>query len=290
MKNVHLRRYLLKSALVGLFVTVSHSAYAVAAHDGFYAGVLLGQSYMSPITSESIIPVLTAESNNGFECFYNDLENRLPPEYINADGTPTVDYNEFVFKLGYDIDINVGYKISNFRLELEGIWNNFGNQAIQPQGAGKYIQPPAPGQASFREGVGGTTQIMAGMLNFYFDFDDKKDNESSDDLVPYIGIGIGHGNIRRIVKICNPVDRLLETEGRNAYQIIVGTQYNADDYTTFSIDYRYFTTTDQTLGSLIGTSNTSKNVSTVLFGNEFKNHSINLTITHHFLDNTGLLL
>ncbi|TAL60787.1 MAG: P44/Msp2 family outer membrane protein [Legionella sp.] len=146
--------------------------------------------------------------------------------------------------------IDIGYKMSHFRAEIEALFNTNSYDQLRVNGCNilspTVVTPTGTCPAIFvNEGLGfnGSTTLFAGMFNGYFDIY-SSDSESI--IVPYIGLGVGTSRVKNvdrfIAKTTNVTVENTRTSSASAAQVIVGLSYYMDDYTWAGLDYRYITT------------------------------------------------
>lgn len=157
--------------------------------------------------------------------------------------------------VGGGIGTSLGYKIQNFRVEGEFLFNmnNYGELQV---GTCTLISPTVVGPEGIcpdvvkNKGLGfnGNTMGFYGLFNAYYDFMSSKPDVS---FVPYLGFGLGgaliqnHGNIES--NQYSGIDPAITFQSNNstfgfAVQGIVGFNYYLDDFTTMGLDFRYLST------------------------------------------------
>lgn len=114
----------------------------------------------------------------------------------------------------------------------------------------------------------GRQRFIGGMLNGYYEF-----KKLHDILAPYVGLGVGYGDVRNDIDTPTTTDIIKGSDGTFAYQGIVGIAANfARKYSVF-FDYRYIGTTSASFNlvdSVTGlTSRTSE---------RYRNHTLNIGI------------
>ncbi|CEG57489.1 P44/Msp2 family outer membrane protein [Legionella fallonii] len=151
----------------------------------------------------------------------------------------------------------LGYKIANFRTELELLYNRISTgplrvnpgdctlenvDIVTPSGlctSGTYDRFQAKAL-----GYQGSSAVTYGLLNMYYDIFTQ---ESHTDFFPYIGVGIGEAYIRDFSNFVNTNTTF--SHGNNvsfsapAIQGILGAGFFMDDFTWASMDLRYLSTT-----------------------------------------------
>lgn len=208
---------------------ISSTTFAINSHpvDGIYLGLLAGISH---------------GPNNDRVSFVEDAQRF----------TGTVSYSP----IGAGGGGVFGYKISNFRGEIEVLYNRIstGPLTIDPGGCtleNINIETPSglctPGvyDRFQAKGLGyeGSSTVTYGLFNFYYDIFTQ---ESHTDLFPYIGIGIGGANIRNFSNFVNT--NTAHSHGSNvtfnapAVQGILGLGFFMDDFTWAGMDLRYAST------------------------------------------------
>ena len=196
---------------------ISVPAYALSPVQGWYAGIILGASYMPTINLQ--LPA--------------DTKATLASKGINtAHVSGSLTHNV----LG-NIGGQVGYRCDNMLLEVEGIYNNNPLNVLK---IGSYkIESPST-SSTLR--LNGETAIGAGFVNGYYDFFSP---DGSSNIVPYLGIGAGYAYVRSQIEFYyNNVLISQELSNSNSSVVgqgIIGVSYFLDDFTAMSLDLRYFT-------------------------------------------------
>lgn len=143
----------------------------------------------------------------------------------------------------------VGFRIQKFRLEGEVLYNWVGYESITI-GNCTLLSPnlvtptgQCPNAALQNIGFNGSSSILYGLFNVYFDFfTDGADTQ----IVPYLGIGIGGARVRSGPSFTDTITKFSAggniTSSTGAAQGIVGISYYMDDFTWAQFDYRYLTT------------------------------------------------
>ncbi|VEB38721.1 Uncharacterised protein [Legionella sainthelensi] len=204
---------------------LSSSAFSLEPVQGFYFG-LLGQISHTPNTD------LTFTINN-----------------VPYTGQVTLG------PVGGGVGASIGYKIQNFRLETEFLYNinNYGEfqvgtcTLISPTVVGRYEGCPTYVQETGL-GFNGNTMGFYGLFNAFYDFMSFNHDTS---FVPYLGFGLGAALIRNQGNIesteYSGIDPAIQftsntSQGGFALQGIVGFNYYLDDFTTMGLDFRYVST------------------------------------------------
>ena len=228
-------RSTLSSYLAPLIIGLSfiNQAAAINPVSGWYGGVFLGPSYAP---------------NSDFTL---SIPNYLSPQK----GT-----------LSYSVLGNVGGEVvyrfcDRYRLEGELFYNNApyseitfssltpANQAqilsVFPRvtfpNNGFSIQSSTTASGLTMQGQ---TNTVAFMLNGYYDFlSHSQDNYSN--IAPYVGVGVGYVYVQNNINYYVDGTQLDRFQITNAFetaaaQAIVGSSYFLDDFTTLSLDARYF--------------------------------------------------
>lgn len=164
----------------------------------------------------------------------------------------------------------IGYRCNNFRVEVEGIYNN---NPMNTLSLGNVIIESPSTSTTLR--LKGQTQTGAGFINGYYDFF-APDNLSS--VVPFVGLGAGYATTQSTIQFFYNDTLISEknlTNSRNGAmgQGIIGVGYFMDDFTVFGLDLRYMTSFNLSKNKLNQTTNNSTN---------FKLYTINLTANGAF--------
>ncbi|WP_419420919.1 outer membrane protein [Legionella sp. D16C41] len=199
---------------------VSTTTFAADPDDGWYAGLLFGASFLNNIGV-----------NFGNNFLFNTFGINLP----NTTG-PQVDYS-----IGGDIAGQVGYRwCGNYRFEGELYFNFNPIEKLQIP----TLQPIRKHQNSLGYSLKGSTGLLAGFFNAYYDFYTPG---SDSNFVPYIGLGIGYAYFRTSVSLYYlgtyvGGSRFQDSTTTPIGQGILGASYFIDETLSIGLDFRYLTT------------------------------------------------
>lgn len=202
-----------KASLLSLGLTAT--AHAVNPVTGWYLGVVGGASFASSVSHVVNFPYLT--STNPIRVAYQPTRTSLS------------------YKTGGNGGLMAGYRINNFRVELEP-WYNYtaydrftiGNTSIALD---SYLK--------------GNTYVYGGLLNAMYEFYTPGNDGA---FAPYIGVGLGYGSATNELRYTFTVsgqtysERVKESDSVGLAQGIAGIGYYVDDFTMVSLDYRYTAT------------------------------------------------
>lgn len=192
-------------------IGLSPTTYALNPVEGLYLGFIAGGNYMPKV-----------------DLAYPYTNNILIP--YGTRGSLSYDF-------GGNIGGELGYKINNYRLEAEFNYNYLGFDQVTFNGIvikNKKIKNSIK--------LGGNTTMMTAFFNGYYDF--LSPNAESG-FVPYVGLGIGIAKVKNSADFTYNSQIIVKTsnsKNSGALQGILGFSYYLDDFTRFSLDYRYFTT------------------------------------------------
>ncbi|MGQ3889364.1 outer membrane protein [Legionella sp. CNM-1927-20] len=213
---------------------LSSTAYAVDPDDGWYAGFIVGGSYLEGIDVNLVnIPSLPFVSLIPLTLTPHPLIPLLP--LIPANSTSTVTY-----RVGINGGIHVGYRwCENYR--FEGQLNINGNKIQKVQIPG--IGPVRRHQNIYGLSLGGSTGMLAGLFNAYYDFYTPGSETS---FIPYVGIGIGYAYFRTnfsLQQYGNYISgsRVKDSTTAPVGQGIIGISYFIDETISVGADFRYLT-------------------------------------------------
>ena len=188
-------------------------AYALDPFPGCYGGIMLGATY---------------KANNTF--------------YLADPTSPSLTKQKFVLTYGVlgDFSIYFGYRFNQLRAEGQFMYNN--NPYKQLRAPTFRIDSPKSNKTGYR--MKGDLNVGALMANGFYDF---FCSGGSCNWVPYLGAGVGYAYVSNGVKFYYQDtyvnnSRYTANTSTPAAQGIIGMSYFVDDYTSFSLDYRYFTT------------------------------------------------
>lgn len=250
---------LLKISIL-MFLLINSPSHAANPILGWYGGIILGGSY-SP----------------AFD-FYYDLTN-------TTIDTTTLTKSRLAYSGFGDIGGLVGYRWERFRAEGEFIYNYNPYEKFQ---LGNLIIRSPTTSTDYR--IEGSTSTGAAFLNAYFDMYQP---DCPPDFIPYIGVGAGYAYVNNSVKFFyNNLDVINTDVSVNTStpvgQAIAGISYFLDDFTVFSLDYRYLVTAKQVryiLPNILTTDGTTIEGfldTQQTFTSRMQVHSINLTFSGSF--------
>ncbi|KTD05538.1 outer membrane beta-barrel protein [Fluoribacter gormanii] len=191
--------------------------------------------------------------------------------------------------VGGGIGASLGYKIQNFRLEGEFLFNinNYGQlnagscTLISPAVLGPEGTCP-PEVVDVGLGFNGYTIGLYGFFNAFYDFMSSDPNVN---FVPYLGVGVGGADLlnhavfqsnNQCISLgtCSPIvnESFDKSHFGFAAQGILGFNYYIDDFTTIGLDFRYVSTfnlsKNNSTSSTTNSSNSAFGISTInLTGN-----------------------
>ncbi|HHF7365656.1 TPA: outer membrane beta-barrel protein [Legionella bozemanae] len=187
----------------------------------------------------------------------------------------------------------LGYKIKNFRVEGEFLFN-INNYGSLKSGSCTLISPKVLGPEGVcpdtfvQTGLGFNGNVIGlyGLVNAYYDFQFTNDSGDNSNFVPYLGAGFGGAMIRHHASFqsnnqcitlgtCAPIiNESFNTSNTGfAAQGIVGFYYYLDDFTTLGLDFRYVSTLN------FNKNNTSSNAVDDTFGISTINITANFALT-----------
>ncbi|UCF30143.1 MAG: porin family protein [bacterium] len=134
--------------------------------------------------------------------------------FSGAGGDDLVEYEP-----GLNLSGSAGYGFSRFRIEAELAYR--ANEVEEIDGLRSE----------------GDVETYCLLLNCFFEFENRSR------WVPYIGFGAGLADFRLSDLQIGAVN-LDERDSVPAYQVAVGVGLDVDDQLSFTLDYRYFTTSD----------------------------------------------
>lgn len=227
-------KHINKFTLAGLLVA-NCSVFGATPAEGWYGGFVGGFTYTPNIVT-------------------NRTPNPAAIILINSNAligipVPLVNFNPLAFSgfirsslqhgLGGDFGGQIGYRLCNFRLEGELVYN------YSPLSLVKVGGITIKRHVTLRNPIrfGGQTNVGAGFINLYYDFYDE---EYDPTWVPYLGVGVGYAYIRNSTTFTipylftNAVSFTTKHSGNSAIgQGIIGISYYYSDYLSFGLDYRY---------------------------------------------------
>ncbi len=209
----------------------STSSYALDPMPGTYTGVFIGGSFASAV----------------------DIN------YTNI-ATPTVVRTGKLKYAGFgNLGGMVGYRVDQFRVEAELFFNQSPYKSLTINQR-RYLHSRSGKHSNSATGFHYTGRTTAGslMVNGFYDFYFMS---TQSNFVPYVGLGLGYSRVENhISPKCNnaPVtitntcslDFNVSSLNNNLYnhantgggQVIIGVNYFLDDYSTFGLDFREFST------------------------------------------------
>jgi opacity protein-like surface antigen len=189
--------------------------YAVSPVDGFYAGLMVGGSYINTLK-------------------------------FNTNNRATINVGSLAYKTGIDGSTQVGYRFcDNVRVEGEINVDINRLQLLKMNGLTlKVHQTPASASNPFNTTtVSGHTSFEAVFANLFYDFFYE---DSLIKWVPYAGLGIGYASLQNKHHLSNAgvaIDgSFSETKTAPIGQAILGISYYIRDNFSLGLDCRYLTT------------------------------------------------
>lgn len=203
----------------------------------------------------------------------------------------------------------LGYRFcTNYRLEVEAFYNNnhFKSLTINDLTVtSPFITPPITNASVTYNNVENTadphiqgdTNTGSAMVNAFYDFFIPSQDGYSV-VVPFVGIGIGYAYVQNALQFyrvqvgtaetndSREIFEVWQTRSTLAGQAIAGLSYFMDDFTWFSLDFRYWATKSDTPTSkytvITPTELTTVNSTVNLFGKNTQLMSINLSFNGVF--------
>ena len=216
-------------SLIALLLSTS-STYALNAVQGWYAGILLGLNYTPSVNF--IYPT-----------------NFIVPSQIPITLPTNVPVTLTYGHLG-QIDGQIGYRICNFRVEGQIGYNGSPYSSLKVNN--KTLLAPSTSPYYNFSGYTGTAY---GMINGYYDV---MPSDPDSNFVPFLGLGIGYAGVGNTINMDFYYDKnnagetvpgyevldvnIKQTSSSAAGQVMIGASYFLDDFASFSLDLRYFTT------------------------------------------------
>ena len=185
------------------------AAQAINPVQGWYGGMLLGVSYSS------------------------SLERTFANPFTGASIT-----GDLTYKIFGDIAGQVGYRFNHFRAEGELLLNSNPYKELTI-GRLKFTSPSSSTGLRMK----GQTNTGAFLVNGFYDF---MALEGTSSFGPYVGLGLGYAYVNNGIKfyennVLIPGSNVSKSKATPAGQIIIGASYFLDDFTAFSLDFRFLT-------------------------------------------------
>ena len=204
----------LKSSLIALLL-VNGSTYALNPVQEWYGGIVLGGSITNKINFTLINPL-------------DSLKYSGQLQYSGAG----------------DIAGQIGYRMEQFRVETELFFNYSPYHQLLLNGLKVTTPHKSPATAYGGLQFKGRTETGAILVNGIYDAYSIFEQSN---YVPYIGVGIGYAYVENNINFYynnHTIAGTKFTENNQAFagQAMIGISYFMDDFTTFSLDYRYFST------------------------------------------------
>lgn len=224
---------------------LSSAGWAISPIQGWYGGLIIGGNFTPSLNYTTALPVTP----------------RTP------DGTTRkaqLTYSNLI-----DVGGQIGYRIDNLRLEGEFLYNNSPYNGLTV--GNLFFNNPSYTTSGLQ--FEGSTNTYALMFNGYIDFYSLIE---ADNIVPYAGLGIGAAQIQNVFQFNyngSPIQRTESTINNIVMegQIMGGISYFLDDFTAFSIDFRYLTGTNATVAGYLTTATFRPQIYTInlLFNGSF---------------------
>ncbi len=206
-----------KSAMIAaLFACMS--THALDLEPGWYAGAILGANYTPKVAINTAYPL----NDTG-----RTVSSSLSYSYMGAVGG------------------QMGYRIDNYRLEGEFLFNNSPYAGITV--GQRYFSAGTVGPNGFQ--FQGATNTYALLFNAYYDLFSIEDERN---LIPYMGLGVGGEIVQNTLALnFNGISYTPQkTKANNeqfAFQGTIGAAYYWDECTSLALDFRYLTGTGKTI-------------------------------------------
>lgn len=185
-------------------------------------------------------PYVSIQAGVGFP---NDLKGNF--SLVDFPGVPPVQ-SKLNLDTGFNGELAVGYKFPSFRTDLSVGYSNFGNQSqtlIFTNVTGDTKSLTSPGT--------GSVDLFTVMANAYYDFKIKNKDGTLSRWSPYIGAGIGWGNLS--TPKCS-IPNCTSFNGGNAstfvYQGKLGFAYRATKNGFIFFEGGYIGTTSTTVSNV----------------------------------------
>lgn len=270
-----------KFALASLLL--ASSTFAATPSEGWYWGLSGGPSYTPSvdISGPNPLPLILINNQinpNPVPVAANTTTNYVSGLPVVNTMNPSLSYPVTTFtnltngsveyKVGGNFAGQLGYRICNFRVEGELLFNYAPLSMVKIGGSSikRHVTLTNP----FR--ISGQTVLGAGLINGYYDFYDE---EYDPTWVPYLGLGIGYASVRDSVTFSLPFlyttnfsVNVKDTSRSAIGQAILGISYFASDDLSIGLDYRY-----------IRTKKSSSNLDT-----SFQTNTFNLNFNYYFYD------
>ena len=229
-----MKRILLNLALIG----TQTITYAFTPVPGIYMGAMLGVSSAPSVNQAYTIPSsITTDTIIGYDDFGDPVYSTINPGSYPA----SIDYSWLGLISG-----SLGYRWENYRIEAQFFYNtnpynafNFTYQGTEynvsaNNSSGSYLQ--------------GQTNTSAGMINLYYDF--LPGGNVNSYFVPFLGVGGGIASVQNQIQVylydTATYNQPNYTHNSLGGQLMAGTLFFIDNFSFFSLDFRYFTTTKYT--------------------------------------------
>ena len=221
----------LNGFLLGCATLFTTPIFALNPIPGTYGGVVIGGSYMFPVTAPNINPLMLqwTASNPTLANYLTSLNAA-----ITRDSTYNIKYG-FMGLLGFQL----GFRCDNFRVEGQFMYesnpvSSLSINSVQVPNRNKQLAYPS-----------GQTNIIGGLANFYYDLLPPTDCDAN--YAPFVGFGLGYVNVQNNFNFnYNGTQLNTRSLGQSAStgagQLMAGLLYFVDDYTWFGLDCRLFST------------------------------------------------
>ncbi len=224
---------------------------------------LLSMFAVAPIEAK-LLPLGSYVSIIGGPVFVNDAE-LISSGRVR--GSLIVAQNVSKFDTGFNTRGAFGSKINGWPFRVEGEIG-YRNTKIKALPYKSWIRDGKSTNKALVDAVNNVYQASGNMTSLSIMTNAYYDLHDSEKIIQYIGGGIGFAH----VSVNDESDTAISDN--IAYQFIGGVGYNISDITTFTVDYRYFSTTTLELEELWGYDFMSKiNVEI---------HSVEIGLRFHF--------
>lgn len=204
--------------------------FAVNPTPGAYVGIIVAGSYATSLSQNINVPQSYTKKNPNFELISGNYQANLAYAIQGAVGG------------------QIGYREDKFRGEIEIFYNSNPYSSLTlntPDGTSYSLSGSQTTTGAYMQGQ---TNTAAGMINLYYDMLPPDYIDSY--FAPFIGIGAGVASVSNQIKLYyNQTQEFkshTKTHNGLGGQVIVGALFFLDDFSYFSVDFRYFTTTKYT--------------------------------------------
>ena len=235
-----------------IFLGMQPVTFAVNPTPGAYVGIILAGSYATSLSQNINVPQGYTTKNSNLELISENYQANLGSGHYQAN---------LAYAIQGAVGGQIGYREDKFRGEIEIFYNSNPYSSLSlktPDGTSYSLSGSQTTTGAYMQGQ---TNTAAAVINLFYDMLPPDYIDSY--FAPFIGIGAGVASVSNQIKLYyNQTQEFkshTKTHNGLGGQVIVGALFFLDDFSYFSVDFRYFTTTKYTQTAINGYNYTTQN-------------------------------